>query len=105
MTARTLWRNPTLARYCLSTLRFSGFATCTGPPSHCRPSAPDKASWRGHASTLVDGSSQFELSRNPPRLISRQQIGGRPPPRLDFLARLDFLVGVTPAPACYGHGR
>jgi hypothetical protein len=38
------------------------FATCSGPPSHCRPSAQDKASWRGQTSTAVDGSSQFERS-------------------------------------------
>jgi hypothetical protein len=46
----------------LATLRFSGFATCSGPPSHCRPSAQDKASWRGHTITLVYGSSQFETA-------------------------------------------
>jgi hypothetical protein len=39
-------------------LRVRGFATCSGPPSHCRPSAQDKASWRGQTSTWVDGSSQ-----------------------------------------------
>ena len=38
----------------------SGFATCSGPPSHCRPSAQDKASWQGQTSILVYGSSQFE---------------------------------------------
>jgi hypothetical protein len=41
-------------------LRLFRFATCFGPPSHCRPSAQDKALWRGQTSTLVDGSSQFE---------------------------------------------
>jgi hypothetical protein len=28
----------------------------------CRPSAQDKASWRGHTITLVDSSSQFETA-------------------------------------------
>ena len=40
--AHSLWRNAALARCCLSTLRFSAFATCSGPPSHCRPSAQDE---------------------------------------------------------------
>jgi hypothetical protein len=44
-------------------LHFSGFATCSGASSHCRPLAQDKASWRGQASTSVDGSSQFDRSR------------------------------------------
>ena len=35
--ARSLWGNAALVRCCLSTLRFSEFATCSGPPSHCRP--------------------------------------------------------------------
>ena len=35
-----------------------GFATCSGAPSHCRPSAQDKASWRDQTSTPGDGSSQ-----------------------------------------------
>jgi hypothetical protein len=55
----SLRRNTALAPCRLATLRFGGFATCTGPPSHCRPSAQDKASWRGQTSTLVDGSSQL----------------------------------------------
>src|SRR5215475_7807270 len=49
----------------LRSLRVRGFATCTGPPSHCRPSAQDKASWRGQPSTRGDGSSQggWEMTR------------------------------------------
>src|SRR5262249_39448426 len=53
--AHSLWHSAALARCRLSTLRFSVFATCTGAPSHCRPSAQDKASWRGQTSTLIDG--------------------------------------------------
>ena len=61
--AHSFWRNAALAPSRLLALRFSRFATCSGPPSHCRPSAQDKASWRDQASTLVDGSSQFEQGR------------------------------------------
>src|SRR5262249_60082060 len=43
-TAHSLWRNAALARCRLATLRFNGFATCSEPPSHRRPSAQDKAS-------------------------------------------------------------
>src|SRR5262249_10993553 len=48
-TAHALWRNTALARCRLSTLRFSVFAASSGAPSHCRPSAQDKA---GQPSTL-----------------------------------------------------
>jgi hypothetical protein len=37
MRAHSLWRNTTLVRYRLSTLRFSRSATCSGPPSHVPP--------------------------------------------------------------------
>ena len=42
----------------LRALRFCWFVTCSGAPSHCRPSAQDKASWRDQTSTPGDGSSQ-----------------------------------------------
>src|SRR6516162_10232319 len=70
--AHSFWRNAALAPSRLLALRFSRFATCSGPPSHCRPSAQDKASWRDQASTLVDGSSQFEQGRCSRGVSSRE---------------------------------
>ena len=54
----SLWRNAAFTRCRLRSLRVRGFATCSGAPSHCRPSAHDKASWRDQTSTPGDGSSQ-----------------------------------------------
>src|SRR5262249_24466351 len=58
--AHTLRGDAPLARCRLSTLRLSGLATCSGPPSLCCPSAQDKASWRDQTSTPRKGSSQLE---------------------------------------------
>ena len=57
--------------YRLATLRFGGFAACSGPPSHCRPSAQDKASWRGQTSTLVVVRHNLR-GRSSPRFSKRE---------------------------------
>ena len=43
-TTHSLWRIAALYGYRLTASRFNWFAACTGAPSHCRPSAQDKAS-------------------------------------------------------------